>query len=405
MQINTNSNDEKSKNKHINTFFVKQLIKNNIRQYTMFIALLTIWIILTVFTKGTFLTARNISNLFLQSATVAIIAIGMTLILIAGHLDLSAGSVVAFIGAVGAVLQVKFGFATIPTIMVCLVIGLIIGIWHGYWVAYKGVPAFIVTLAGMLIFRGAVIGITQGATIGPMNNSFKAIGQSYLPVINESLPFSDTSMILTLSIIIIYIILSLNNRKTKIRYGFDILPKRIEFLKLIVVSTMILGAFISMTIYKGVSYPVLLVMILGIVFHFIANNTVFGKHIYAIGGNKDAARLSGININKVVIILFGIMGLMQALAGIVFTARLNAATAAAGQNFELDAIAACIIGGTSTAGGAGTILGAIIGALVMGSLDNGMSILNLDVTYQYIVKGFILLIAVYVDIKTRQKTT
>lgn len=383
---------------------ISSSIKNNVRQYTMALALLSIWGIFTILTGGTFISFRNLSNLFLQSSTIAILAVGMVLVIVAGHIDLSVGSVAGLLGGIAGILMAKQNLGTLPTIIITLGIGLLIGIWQGYWVAYRQVPAFIVTLAGMMVFRGILIGITGGNTIGPMNDNFKLIGQGYLPKMSN-LPFNDTSAIVGLIFILLFIIFDLKKRKTRQKYGFEVLPIHLQILKITGISILIALVLSIMVGYMGIPYAILLLIGIVVLFTFIATKTSFGRHIYAIGGNKEAARLSGINIKKTNMMIFVIMGLMSAVAGIVFTARLNAANAAAGNLFELDAIAAAIIGGTSTMGGEGTIVGAIIGALVMASLDNGMSLMNVDVTYQYIVKGLILLLAVWVDIETRKKAT
>ncbi|NPV39227.1 D-xylose ABC transporter, permease protein XylH [Brevinematales bacterium NS] len=384
-------------------------IRKNIRQYTMIIALLGIWIIFSFLTGFIFLTPRNLSNLFVQTATTAILAIGMVLIIVTGNIDLSVGSVMGFCGAVAAILMIRAGWSPLPTILVTLLVGLVIGAWHGFWIAYQKVPAFIVTLASMLAFRGAIIGITGGQTQGlemapaEAANTFKAIGQAYLPKINEALPFHDTSLYLMLFSVVAYWFYEMKVRRDRQKYGFHVLPMKYQLLKMLLISLVIAAFYGIMIIYLGVPYSIILVMTLALVFTFIANNTVFGRHLYAIGGNAEASRLSGINIARNVMILYMLMGLLTAVAGVVYTARLNAATTSAGQNAELDAIASAVIGGTSLMGGEGTIVGGVIGALVMASLDNGMSLMNLDITFQYIVKGLILLLAVWVDVRTRKK--
>ncbi len=414
--------------------------KKNIRQYTMLIALFVIWAVFTYLTGSLFLSPRNLSNLFLQTSTVGVLAIGMTMILVAGHLDLSVGSVAGFIGAASAVLQVNYNWPTVPTVLATLSLGALIGLWQGYWVAYRRIPAFIVTLASMIAFRGAILGITDGRTIGPMSDSFKLIGQGYIPpfiytldkqfdemgkpvldefnnpvlgynsllsnkfYIGEQPPFNDLTILIAIICITLFILLKIKKRNSRIKYGFTVLPKSLELLSIILYSLSIAAFFLVMAFYMGIPYAVLVVFILGITFHIVTNNTIFGRHIYAMGGNVEAARLSGINIKRNTLFVFILMGALTAVAGIILTARLNAATTSAGQNFELDAISAAIIGGTSTMGGVGTIFGAIIGALVMASLDNGMSLLNIEVTWQYIVKGSILLLAVWVDIATRKKS-
>ncbi|MDF2984664.1 MAG: ABC-type transporter, integral rane subunit [Eubacterium sp.] len=374
-------------------------LKGNMRQYTMILALLVIWGFFTIVTDGIFISSRNLSNLFLQCAATAIAACGMVLVMVAGHIDLSVGSFVGLTGAIAAQLMVKGGFGTIETIAITLVIGLTLGLFQGFWIAYGKVPAFIVTLAGFLAFRGGVIAITGGNSVGPMNNTFKVIGQGYLPKINESLPFNDTSALVGVAFIILYIIFELNKRRSRIKYGFDVLPLPLQIAKMTVFSGIIALVIGIMASYMGIPYAILLLIAIIVIFTVIAEKTTFGRHVYAIGGNKEAARLSGININKVNLGIFVLMGLLSTIAGIVYTARLNAATGSAGTNMEMDAIASAVIGGTSTLGGAGTIAGCIIGALVMGSLDNGMSLMNADVAAQFVVKGFILLLAVWFDIK------
>ncbi len=374
-------------------------LKGNMRQYTMILALLVIWGFFTIVTDGIFISSRNLSNLFLQCAATAIAACGMVLVMVAGHIDLSVGSFVGLTGAIAAQLMVKGHMGTIETIAITVGIGLLLGLFQGFWVAYGKVPAFIVTLAGLLAFRGGVIAITGGNSIAPMNDTFKAIGQGYLPKINQGLPFSDTSALIGVVFIICYLIFEIKKRRSRIKYGFEVLPMSLQIAKMVGFSLLIALVIGIMASYMGIPYAILLLIAIIVIFTIIAEKSTFGRHVYAIGGNKEAARLSGININKVNLGIFVLMGLLSTIAGIVYTARLNAATGSAGTNMELDAIASAVIGGTSTLGGAGTIAGCIIGALVMGSLDNGMSLMNANVSAQYIVKGLILLLAVWFDIK------
>lgn len=403
MQENQTSLNKQGSSKSLNEL-IKSAVKGNIRQYTMFIALLFIGLIFTFLTHGIFISSRNLSNLMLQTATTAILACGMVLVIVGGHIDLSAGSVVAFTGAVAAILQVKHGWGTLPVIAVALFVGLLVGLWQGYWVASKGVPAFIVTLGGQLIFRGAVIAITKGETIAPLKKSFSVIGQGYLPrLFLKTGHIHDTTLILGVICIISYIIYETRKRKTRINYGFEVLPKSLQFLKLVAVSLLIGVGFMIMITYLGMPYCILLLIILVLFYVYITNSTTFGRYVYAIGGNKEAARLSGINIKKVNMYIFISMGILSAIAGVVFTGRLNSATASAGNNFELDAIASCFIGGASTMGGEGTIIGAMIGALVMSVINNGMSLMNVPQQYQQIVKGLILILAVWVDITSKKK--
>jgi len=379
-------------------------LRINVRQYTMIIALLLVWSIFTLLTKGIFISTRNLSNLFLQSATVAVIACTMVLVMVAGHIDLSAGSAVGFTGAVVATLITKAGWPTLLAIPVTLFLGLVIGVFQGYWVAYVGVPAFIVTLAGQLIMRGGILGVSGGNTISPNSELFRQFGQGYLPqLVFKGASFNDFSALIGIVAIILYNVSALRSRRGRIKHGFAVASPRKQVLIQASMSIIIALVFSIMVFYRGIPYAILIVMAMVLIFSFVSQNMTFGRYVYAIGGNRDAAQLSGINVKKTNFLIFVLQGLAVATAGIVYTSRLNAATGGAGSGMELDVIAACIIGGTSTMGGEGTVFGAIIGALVMASLDNGMSLMNLGVVYQYVVKGIVLLIAVAVDVSTRRK--
>ncbi|MBZ4664912.1 sugar ABC transporter permease [Mahella sp.] len=366
------------------------------RSYTMIIALIVIWIIFTAFTGGGFLTPRNLSNLIRQMSITAILAVGMVLVMVAGHIDLSVGSVAGFTGALAAIMQVNYGWSTPVTIIVTLAVGLLIGLWQGFWIAYQGVPAFITTLSSMLVFRGAILLVTKGVTISPLSDSFKLIGQGYIS--------SPISIMLGIIGGIAYLIFEMRSRQAKIKYGIDVSSWNVEIMRIIGVLVLI-ALFVGIMIsYEGIPIPVLIVLGLVIIMTFVANNTTFGRYVYAIGGNREAAAYSGVNIKKTNMTIFLIMGLLSALAGIVLTSRLNAATTSAGTGFEMDAIASAIIGGTSTLGGVGTVPGAIIGALVMASIDNGMSLMNIDYSILTIVKGLVLVLAVWMDVSSKKRT-
>ncbi len=373
----------------------RTIFLTRIRKYTMLIALVAIWLIFTMLTKGVFFSARNLSNLFLQSVAVAIVSLGMTLVIVTRNIDLSVGSVAALAGAMAAYLQVQLQWSTPMALLGALVLGMAIGAWHGFWIAYRYVPAFIVTLASMMIFRGAVLGLTKGATIAPLSDSFRAIGQQFLP--------HNISLIIGILAIVSYIVYVVNKRRQRVKYGFTVSPLWKQLVNVVLVCAVIAFFFLTLLKHRGLAYSVVLLMVLALVFHFIAQNTVFGRQLYAIGGNPDAAALSGVNIRKRIMLLYVIFGVLTAIAGIVFTARLNAATTSAGVGMELDVIAASVIGGTSLMGGEGTVIGAIVGALIMSSLDNGMSLMDTEITLQYVVKGLILLLAVWVDIATKKK--
>ena len=382
---------------------LREAFSRNVRQYTMVLALAGIWLVFASLTSGLFVSPRNLSNLFLQTVTVGIVACGMTLVIVAGHIDLSVGAVAGFAGAVAAVLQVQHGWSTPAAILAALGAGTLAGAWHGFWVAYRRVPAFVVTLASMLAFRGLILGITGGQTISPLRDAFKAIGQKVLPpLVFTNASWNDTSVFLGTIAIGLTVVLAVRRRAVRARYGFELLPLPLEAAKVAGIA-LALGAGVAiLASNRGIPYAVLLLSAIVLLLDFVARRTVFGRHLYAVGAGIDAARLSGIDVRRRVLQLFLLFGALTGLSGVVLTARLNAATTSAGVNMELDAIAAAVIGGTSLMGGIGTIPGAVVGALIMSSLDNGMSLMNLDITFQYVVKGLILLAAVWVDNATRK---
>ncbi|MER2189654.1 MAG: sugar ABC transporter permease [Solibacillus sp.] len=373
----------------------KLSFKFDLQSYTLILALIFIAIIFTIFTEGEFLSSRNLSNLFTQMSVIAVLAVGMTLIIVAGHIDLSVGSIVGVTGGIAAMLQVWHDWSTPVVVVTALVTGALIGLWQGWWVAYRAVPAFIVTLGGMLIFRGVLIGLSNGQTISSLNPSFKLIGNSYLPYI--------PGYLLAVIAVILMVFFTINARKKRKDMGLLLLPAVIDYGKVASYSIILLVITYMLNRYLGIPVPFLIVAIVALIFMFITNKTAFGRRIYAIGGNHEAAALSGINIKRNTLYVFVIMGALAGLAGVLLTARLNAATVSAGNSYELDAIAACVIGGTSLMGGKGKIVGAIIGALIMASIDNGMSMMNIGAYWQYIVKGLILILAVWVDIVSKNK--
>ena len=375
----------------------------NARQIIMLVVLVAICLVFGVLSGGVFISARNLSNLTLQAAATAIVAVSVVLVLVAGHIDLSIGSFVALTGAIGAVCIVNYKINTVITIIIMLAAGVVMGMWQGYWVAYRRIPSFIVTLAGMQIFRGFALLVTRGVTIAPMTDTFKIIGQGYLPGIfaNER-GFNDTALFAGVVLCILYTAGEMRRIRNMKLYNLEVPAKGITLLKVVVICALIMGGMGILSQHLGIPIAVVLVGVLAVIFNFASHNTSFGKHVYAIGGNKEAAQLSGIDIKKTTFLVFVIMGIMCAVSGIVYTARINAATSAAGRNMEMDAIAAAIIGGTSTMGGEGSVLGAIIGALIMTSIDNGMSIMNLRPEVQFIAKGLVLLLAVWMDVSTRR---
>ncbi len=367
----------------------------DLRAYTMVIALLAIWAVFIFLTDGRFVSARNISMLTRQMSITSILAVGMVLVIVAGHIDLSVGSVAGFTGAVAAILQVWYHWGTIPTLLAALAVGVLIGGWQAFWVAYRGVPAFIVTLSSMLVFRGGILLITKGVTVSPLSHSFKVLGEGYVS------PLGSTILAALASLVYIWTVIRARN--SRVKYGLPVSPLLVDTVRTVAVVALT-GLFtFTVNSYEGLPIPVLLLIVLAIVFTFIANNTKFGRHVYAIGGNKEAAIYSGVNLKKVNSLIFILMGALAAVAGVILTARLNAATTNAGNLFELDAIAAAILGGTSTLGGVGTISGALLGGLIMASIDNGMSLVNIDYSIQTMVKGLILVLAVAIDIASKNK--
>lgn len=369
--------------------------KFDLQAYTLILALISIAIIFTALTGGEFLSSRNISNLFTQMSVIAILAIGMTLVIVAGHIDLSVGSMVGLTGGVAAMLQVWQGWSTPVVVVTAVVVGAILGLWQGWWVAYRAVPAFIVTLGGMLIFRGILIGLSNGKTVAGLDVSFKQIGNSYLPFI--------VGYIIVAVAIVLLVYTTIHDRKKRNEMGLLLLPAPIDYGKVALYSAVILVITYMLNRYLGVPTPFLIVVTIALFFVFVTNKTAFGRRIYAMGGNPEAAALSGINIKRNTLGVFVIMGALAGVAGVLLSARLNAATVSAGNSYELDAIAACVIGGTSLMGGKGKIFGALIGALIMASIDNGMSMMNIGAYWQYIVKGLILILAVWVDVVSKNK--
>lgn len=384
-KINKNNNEQKQS-------FLKKIFSENI--FMIVVCIVLIWGVFYYLTDGTFLTSRNISNLLRQMSITGTIAIGMIFIIIAGEIDLSAGSAMALLGGVAAILNVKLGWGVFPTVACTLALGALLGAWNGFWVSLK-IPSFIVTLAGMLAFRGILVGITGGRTISPVTKEFKLIGQSYIP--------NYVSYIIIGMFILFIVISYIRDKKNKEKYGIDTGKNKEEVIKILLKSIlMLLGVFL-LNQYYGVATPVMILIILIFIFSFISQKTVLGRLTYAIGGNKEAVRLSGINVNKMKFVIYIVHGVLVAVAGLILTSRLAAASVSAGTNAELDAIASCFIGGASMSGGVGTVFGAILGALVMASLDNGMSMLNVEPSWQYAVKGIILLLAVLFDVLSKKK--
>ena len=380
------------------------LAKQNMRKLSMFIMLGLILAVFAILTKGVNLTPRNITNIFIQNSYILILAVGMVLVIIIGNIDLSVGSVVAFSGAISAMIYNK-GIGLIPTLLLSLVIGALIGSFQAVLIAYLRIPAFITTLGGMLLFRGLTYIITNVSPISLRDDGFKQIASGSLNIKGFTIGNYDGLSIVVMAVAIIALVVyNYFQRRRKIRNGFSLIPLRYTILKIGALSALIILVFLRFAAYRGIPTVGLVLFIVTAIFVFITNNTVIGRYIYAVGGNAKSAKLSGINSEQVVFITHVIMGVLCGLSGVVFTAYMNSALPQAGNQFEMDAIASCYIGGAAASGGIGTTIGALTGALVMGVINNGMSLMNIGADWQYVVKASILLLAVFYDIWSRRKS-
>ena len=394
---------------------IRQLVRGNIRQYGMIMALVVLVIFFQFATNGVLLRPMNVTNLVMQNSFILVMAIGMMLVIITGYVDLSIGSVVATTGAIAAVLMVDLKMPVYMTIAVAVVMGLLIGAFHGLCISAIGIPPFITTLAGMLIFRGICWAILDGRTVGPFPKAFANISSGYLTIkiyngnitaglVTQPSPGRDILSLLLGACIILYMIFAeMRSRQNKKKNNLEVMPGYLSVLKLAVISGVVAFFSFMLSSYVGVPIVLCIVIVLAVFYTFLMNNTIIGRHIYAVGGNQASAKLSGINVPRTIFFVFVNMGLMASLTGMLIAGRLNAATPSAGNSFELDAIAACYVGGASTSGGIGTIVGGIVGAMFMGVLNNGMSIMGIAVDWQRVIKGFVLLLAVMFDIFVKKK--
>ncbi len=381
---------------------LRSLLKANISEYGMFIAL---FVILIIFTLGNgasiFLSPRNVSNMLNQAGYIAVLSIGMTLVIVIRHIDLSVGFVAGFTGAIAAIMMANIGAPMIISIIASLIVGGLVGLFNGYFVAKIGIPAFIVSLAGMFIFRGALLQVTNSATIFTNNSNFNAIGNGYLPEVAKLGSYVVSTLIITVALIVGYIYREITVRNKKSRDGLYVLETKFFLSKVAFITTLIAVIMLTLAQYRGISYTLLIVAILATIYYVMTTKTTLGRHIYAVGGNPEAARLSGINVERITLFVFASMGVLAAVSGILFTARLESATPTAGTMFEMYAIAGCYVGGVSAAGGVGKIINSVVGAYVMTILQNGMTLMSIGTSIQYIVIGAVLIIAVTFDVKTR----
>lgn len=382
---------------------IKNVFRTNVRQYGMIVALVLITLLFQLLSEGILLKPLNVTNLIQQNSYILVLAIGMVMVIITGHIDLSVGSVAAFVGAVSAIMMVDYGMPFYAAMALSLLIGAAVGAWQGFWVAYVKIPSFIVTLAGMLLFRGLTMIVLNGQSIAPFPKAFQKISTGFLPDFgNNSIHL--LTIVIGIALSLVTVVQEIRNRRTQQKYGFDVLPMPWFVLKLAAMVAVINIFTFVLAQYKGIPFILILLFALVVVYTFVMKRTVMGRHVYAIGGNEKAAKLSGVKTKKVTFWVFVNMGALAALSGLIYAARLNAATPKAGVNFELDAIAAAFIGGASASGGIGTVIGAIIGGLVMGVMNNGMSLLGLGIDWQQGIKGLVLLLAVSFDIYNKNKS-
>ncbi|MFD1828238.1 multiple monosaccharide ABC transporter permease [Streptomyces desertarenae] len=378
-------------------------VRANTRQYGMLVALALIVVLFQVWTDGNLLKPVNVSNIVQQNSYILILAMGMMMVIIAGHIDLSVGSLAAFVGAAAAVMMVEYGMAWPAALACSLLIGALAGAWQGFWIAYVGIPSFIVTLAGMLLFRGGTQILLEGQSLAPFPRGFQEISQGFLPEGGPLSNYHDLTVLIGVVVVAVVLVQEWRDRRRQLAYELEVLPLNLFLLKCGAIVAAVVAFTLTLASYRGVPVVLLIMCAILVGLGFVMRNAVVGRHVYALGGNRAAAKLSGVQDRKVTFLVFVTMGVLAALAGCVYAARLNAGTPQAGVNFELEAIAAAFIGGASMSGGVGTVLGAVIGGLVLGVLNNGMSLVGIGTDYQQVIKGLVLLAAVGFDVWNKRK--
>ena len=381
--------------------------RHNIRDYGMYIAFVVIVVYFTIMTKGLFVSSRNIGNLVNATSYIAVLAVGMTLVIVIRHIDLSVGYLAGTLGAVAAIALKYWDLHVYATIPLVLALGILAGLVTAFLVAQMGIPAFVATLAGWLFYQGLLQLVTRGTgTIIIENDVFKAMGNGFIPDLPgiAILPgVHKITLLLGLLAIILYIIGEIRNRKKTQAYNFEVLPMNMFILKLAFVSLIVAGITWVLAGYRGLSWAAVILMVVVLIYSYVTSRTVVGRHIYAVGGNPEAAELNGISVKKITFLVFGSMGLLTASAGLLYASWLRSATTIAGRGMELDAIAAAFVGGAAVSGGVGKVTGSILGALVMASLTNGMNLLGWDISIQYMVRALVLAGAVIFDVATRRR--
>ncbi|MBB1508712.1 multiple monosaccharide ABC transporter permease [Tessaracoccus sp. MC1756] len=380
----------------------------NLRQSGIFLALVAIVILFQVWTKGLLLSPPNVTNLVLQYSYILVLAIGMLFVIVVGHIDLSVGSVIALVGAIAATLVIKMGQAWWVAVVAGLAVGLLIGLWHGFWVAYVGIPGFIVTLASMLLFRGATFMVLGSISLSPMSNEYKQIATGFLQGLFGTVPiFGKEVDIFTLLVGVLavagFIFSALRTRAARIQYEQPVEKAGLMIAKFAAIGAAVLFFAFQLSVSRGFPIVLFILAALILLYAYLSQNTVYGRHTYAIGGNIHAARLSGVNVKRTIMLVYVHMGLLSAIAGIIYSSRANGAQPAAGNGIELDAIAACFIGGAAVTGGVGRVVGAIIGGTIMAVMTNGMQLLGVEAPTQQVVKGLVLLLAVAFDLVNKRR--
>ncbi len=391
------------------------IVKANLRNFSMFLVLALIMIGFAFLTGGVNLNPRNFTYIFIQNSYILILAVGMLLVIVVGNIDLSVGSLTGFMGSVAVILYNQTGLGLLPTAALTILIGLLVGAYQGYWIAFVKIPAFIVTLSGMLLFRGLNYIITHVTPVTPRTDVFKEMASGTIDVFKTKAAWAVGflhpaqgevhlfPLIIGILIVVYIVIMSVADRRNKIKNDFQTLPMSYFLIKLVAIAAIILLLSVQFARYRGLPTIVAVLGVTAVIFTFITKSTIFGRYIFAVGGNQRSAKLSGINSERVVFAVHVIMGGLCGLAGMAFAGYMNSALPDAGKDFELEAIAACFIGGASTTGGIGTIIGAIMGGLVMGTINNHMSIMNIGANWQYVVKALVLLLAVWYDLFARKK--
>jgi putative multiple sugar transport system permease protein len=388
---------------HTGTSDLRSLLTRNLRTSGIYIAFVAIVALFAILTDGVSLSPNNITNIILQYSYILVLAIGMVLVIIAGHIDLSVGSVVALTGAVSAVLVIKHGMPWWVGMLAAIAVGLAVGAWHGFWVAYVGIPAFIVTLAGMLLFRGLTLQVLDNISLSPFPSEYSKVASGFLNGLLGGNGFDAFTLLIGAIAVAGYAVSGYRTRVARIRYAQPVESFPLFVARVVLVGAVVMAFAWQLAHARGLPIVLIILAVLVIAYGVISQRTVFGRQIYAIGGNLAAAQLSGVKVKVVNFWIFVNMGLLSAVAGIIYSSRSNGAQPAAGNMFELDAIAAAFIGGAAVTGGVGTVVGAMVGGLIMAVMSNGMQLMGVDQSVQSVIKGLVLLLAVAFDVYNKRR--